>query len=73
MSASAEGWVLHAGGDRFAFDPAADGWDAADRLAAFLRRHDLRLAPRALTLTLFFRLLLVDQFVHGIGGGATTR
>ena len=53
----------------FALDPAVDGWEAAARLAAWLRLHDLRLSPRALTLTLFFRLLLVDQFVHGIGGG----
>jgi hypothetical protein len=28
-----------------------------------------RLAPRALMLTTFSRLLLADQFVHGIGGG----
>jgi hypothetical protein len=29
----------------------------------------VRLSPRALTLTMFFRLALVDQFIHGIGGG----
>ena len=53
----------------FTFDPSLDGWKAAGQLLAWLRRHNLRLAPRALTLTLFFRLLLADQFVHGIGGG----
>ena len=41
----------------------------AAQLAAWLRRHNLRLAPRALTLTMYFRVLLADQFVHGIGGG----
>ena len=34
-----------------------------------LRRNRLRLAPRALTLTLFLRLFVADVFVHGIGGG----
>ena len=53
----------------FRFDPSAPGDDAARALLAFLRQHDLRLAPRALTLTTFLRLLLADQFVHGIGGG----
>jgi hypothetical protein len=56
-------------GDEFAFDPAADAWEAAGRLAVWMRTHDVRLAPRALTLTTFFRLLLADNFVHGIGGG----
>ncbi|MGH7214443.1 MAG: hypothetical protein ACREIT_06740, partial [Tepidisphaeraceae bacterium] len=55
--------------DEFALDPRADGWDAASALLAFLRRHDLRLSPRAITLTTFARLALADQFVHGIGGG----
>jgi len=63
-------WSLAAPGDEaFAFDPAEDGYAAAKRLGGFLRRHQFRLAPRALTLTTFFRLLLADQFVHGIGGG----
>jgi hypothetical protein len=34
-----------------------------------LERHGLKLRPRALTNTLFARLLLCDLFVHGIGGG----
>ena len=56
-------------GETFEFDPAADGWDAADRLRQWLVAHQLRLSPRALTLTAVLRLLVVDQFVHGIGGG----
>ncbi len=52
----------------FAFDPKLDAHAAASKLRAFLKDHQLRLAPRALTLTMFMRLLLVDQFVHGIGG-----
>ena len=37
-------------------------------LGAWLRRNDLRLSPRALTLTMLLRLFVADQFVHGIGG-----
>jgi hypothetical protein len=55
--------------DIFLFDPAADGWDAAGELLLWLRRNDIRLSPRALTLTMLLRLLVADQFVHGIGGG----
>jgi hypothetical protein len=56
-------------GQEFDFDPAADGWDAAGRLSQWLRANQLRISPRALTLTMFLRLFVVDQFVHGIGGG----
>ncbi|HEV7299133.1 MAG TPA: hypothetical protein VGN72_07190 [Tepidisphaeraceae bacterium] len=62
-------WSLVLADDAFVFDRALNAWDAAAALGAWLRRHNLRLAPRALTLTMFFRLLLVDQFIHGIGGG----
>jgi hypothetical protein len=63
-------WVLQpVDRDCFAFDSRLDGWDAAGRLNDYLRRSRLRLAPRALTLTMFARLCLVDLFVHGIGGG----
>ena len=42
------GFVLAAPhGDEFTFDPAADGWDAADRLSRWLRGRQLRLSPRA--------------------------
>lgn len=58
-----------ADGDRFVFDPRADGWEATGRLMLFCRRNGIRLAPRALTLTAVLRLLVADQFVHGIGGG----
>jgi hypothetical protein len=58
-------WAL----GEFVFDPSMDGDQAGQRLLTYLRQNNLRLAPRALTLTLFFRLLLADQFVHGIGGG----
>jgi hypothetical protein len=64
-------WAIPApnGKDLFVLDDRAQGFAAANALLAFLRSHDLRIAPRALTLTMFFRLLLADQFVHGIGGG----
>ncbi len=53
----------------FSFDPAADGWEAAAALLDWLVINNLRLSPRALTLTSVLRLLAADQFVHGIGGG----
>ena len=63
-------WALRAAdGEEFQFDPAADGWEAAGPLLAWLRSHGLRLSPRALVLTAVLRLLVADQFVHGIGGG----
>ncbi len=65
-----DGWTITAGGGEvFCFRAGAEGWGAADELMKFLRRNDLVISPRALTLTLFFRLFIVDQFVHGIGGG----
>jgi hypothetical protein len=58
-----------ASGATFTFSPSAEGWSTARQLGMWCRRHQVRLAPRALTLTMFFRLMLADQFVHGIGGG----
>ncbi len=43
--------------------------DAARQLAEFCRINNVRIAPRALTLTCFMRLCVCDLFVHGIGGG----
>ena len=57
------------GGEPLVLDSSVDGRVAADRLLKWCRQNQLRIAPRALTLTLFFRLFLADQFVHGIGGG----
>lgn len=57
------------GHNPFTLDPSIDGHLAAERLLQWCRKNQLRIAPRALTLTLFFRLFLADQFVHGIGGG----
>lgn len=54
--------------DRFEFDPNMDAALAVESLRAFLTRNHRRFAPRALTLTLFMRLCVVDEFVHGIGG-----
>jgi hypothetical protein len=59
-------WGLQLGNDRY--EPGL-GWDAARELIHFCRRHNHRLAPRALTLTTFCRLFFADLFVHGIGGG----
>ncbi len=63
------GWALVVEGDRLALKADLDGWKAAEGLGRFLNEHHVRLSPRALTLTLFARLLVMDQFVHGIGGG----
>lgn len=62
-------WTLQSDRGEFRFEPEQqDGFAAAERLMAFLNASRLRLAPRALTLTSFLRLAVVDQFVHGIGG-----
>jgi hypothetical protein len=53
----------------FAFDSARPAHNAAEALGRFLRTNRCRIAPRAMTLTMFLRLLVADQFVHGIGGG----
>jgi|GEM_PF-775148 len=64
-----DGFVLELlSGEEFHFDPHADGWTASRSLQDFLETHQLRLSPRALTLTLFARVCLADNFVHGIGG-----
>jgi hypothetical protein len=62
---TSDGWRLR----DFTFVESSDGNAAAAKLLGWLRQNNLRIAPRALTLTTFFRLLLADQFVHGIGGG----
>jgi hypothetical protein len=62
-------WVLSAKGAEFVLDPAAAGEAVSGDLESWLRLNQLRLSPRALTLTTFLRLLVVDQFIHGIGGG----
>ena len=41
---------------------------AAETLRRRLTAADLHVRPRALTLTMFVRLLLSDLFIHGIGG-----
>ena len=64
-----EGWKLVIDGDELALNASAEGWKAAAELKAFLNRHHVRLAPRALTLTAYLRLMIADQFAHGIGGG----
>jgi hypothetical protein len=66
-------WALTSDSDSLLFDESLDAWQAASRLGDFLSAHHLRLTPRALTLTLFFRLLIVDQFIHGIGGARYDR
>jgi hypothetical protein len=62
-------WAIESGGESFIFNADAAGESSAGALALWLRQRQLRLSPRALTLTTFLRLLVVDQFVHGIGGG----
>jgi len=55
--------------DKDPFPLQLDSPNAGEDLKNFLAAHNARLSPRALTLTLFMRLLVADQFVHGIGGG----
>ena len=66
----ADRWALQTpDGAEFSFDPDAAPPTAVGGLSSWLRENDVRLAPRALTLTTVLRLLAADQFVHGIGGG----
>ena len=62
-------FVATATRDEFAFDPFANGWEAAEKLLKFLRKNLLMISPRALTLTMYLRVFLSDLFIHGIGGG----
>jgi hypothetical protein len=61
-------WALCVGDEALELEAGADGWAAAENLVRFLADRSLRLSPRAVTLTAFMRLLVCDQFVHGIGG-----
>jgi hypothetical protein len=47
---------------------ASEGFEAASKLGEWLRSTKHRLSPRALTLTTFLRMVVADNFVHGIGG-----
>ena len=62
-------WTLNLANGDFAFDPERPGRQAAEALGRVLAANRCRVAPRALTLTMFLRLMVADQFVHGIGGG----
>ena len=64
-----DAWVLAANGSEFVLHSDSDGEKVAAALHEWLLKQQLRISPRALTLTTFLRLLVVDQFVHGIGGG----
>src|SRR5438309_1158262 len=44
-------WSIAAGEDRLILDPRASASTAVESLQAWLRRNNLRLSPRALTLT----------------------
>ena len=41
---------------------------SATGLSQFCAANNIRIAPRALTLTMFLRLFTCDQWIHGIGG-----
>lgn len=60
-----QAWVLESDGEAFEFTREAD----PTALLQWLRPRRLRLAPRALSLTIFLRLCVCDLFIHGIGGG----
>jgi hypothetical protein len=61
-------WVLRVGAGEFSA-VTAGGFESANELRSLLRSCNHRIAPRALSLTMFMRLVLSDVFVHGIGGG----
>jgi len=51
----------------------ATSGDLPDQLRELLTYRGYRLRPRAVALTLFVRLTLVDWFVHGVGGAIYER
>jgi hypothetical protein len=73
LKRTADAWQLE--GEDFAFDPAAEAFAAAQRLAAHLRSRGLRITPRAQTLTTFFRLFTVIPIaivLAAVSGGTYT-
>jgi hypothetical protein len=46
---------------------ASCGSDVSAQLKVLLVRHQCHLRPKAITLTLFARMVLADWFVHGVG------
>lgn len=65
VTRTGDGWAI----EGFVFWAHREGQDASRQFLSFLRQRQWRIAPRALTLTMFLRLAVADQFVHGIGGG----
>ena len=68
-------WQLTAAaaGEPFTFEPEADAEQGVAALRDWLRANNVRLSPRALTLTMFLRLMLADQLRTGSAAPATTR
>ncbi|MDQ7843330.1 MAG: hypothetical protein QN141_06435 [Armatimonadota bacterium] len=75
-------WIIHRGCRRRMYVDRFGGayrlWAEAQQVAAIAGRDPDELAglavrPRALTLTLFTRLCVVDLFIHGVGGGRYDR
>jgi hypothetical protein len=64
-----DAWALvHPCGSEFLFQPRAEAGALVHEFGKWLRANRLRLSPRALTLTMVLRMLVADQFAHGIGG-----
>ena len=64
-----DAWALvHPCGSEFVFQPRAEAGALVHEFGKWLRANRLRLSPRALTLTMVLRMLVADQFAHGIGG-----
>jgi hypothetical protein len=75
-------WIIHEGRRRTLFASRRGGasrlWAGDDELTAVGGREPEELAPlairpKALALTAFTRLCLVDLFIHGVGGGRYDR
>lgn len=65
-----EQWTLKLReGAEFSLNASRDRAAGPASLATILRQSNTRLSPRAIPLTMFLRLFVADQFVHGIGGG----
>ncbi len=61
-------WALRGGGEDWPSIPCTSAESAIDAWRS-LQSQGFKIRARALTTTMFARLLLADLFIHGIGGG----
>ena len=72
VSPAGQGWALRDGNAEYAeLSPDSAPARAAERLSE--KNSRLKVRPRALAMTMFFRLFCCDMFIHGMGGARYER